>query len=344
MTVIVDHTRRTIFRSIAAACGLMTLPSISSYAAVAASTEPVTPAVATVVVLNSRDATLTLLDQVTYKEITTFPVGKEPHHLMPTPDNKSLIVAAATGNALFFLDPKTAKIQHQIKDIADPYQIGFSPNQKWFVSNGLRLDRVDIYGYDGKNLQIAKRVPLKSMPSHMAFTADSALVFITQQGTDEISAIDLATQTVKWTMPIGKQPAGIYMTPDNKYLLIGVMGSDYVAVVDWRTQKIIKKIKTGDGAHNFRPLGDKRQVFVSNRVAGTVNILDLKTLENIGEIKIPGGPDCMEVTVDGKTMWVTQRWIKQVAVVDIASRKVIKTIPVGRSPHGIYFMNRASEV
>ena len=45
-----------------------------------------------VVVLNSRDATITLLDQLTYKEINTFPVGKESHHLMPTPDNKSLIV------------------------------------------------------------------------------------------------------------------------------------------------------------------------------------------------------------------------------------------------------------
>jgi YVTN family beta-propeller protein len=50
------------------------------------------------------------------------------------------------------------------------------------------------------------------------------------------------------------------------------------------------------------------------------------------------------VTSDGKTMWVTQRWLKKVSVVDLASRKVIKSIPVGRSPHGIYFHNRASEV
>ncbi|WP_108442355.1 cytochrome D1 domain-containing protein [Glaciimonas sp. PCH181] len=335
-------------RSIVAACGLLTvliaLPVFAATPNVAQTPAPVAAAPNVVVVLNSRDATITLLDQNTYKELSSFPVGKEPHHLMPTPDNKSLIVAAATGNELYFLDPKTGKIQSQVKDIADPYQIGFSPNQKWFISNGLRLDRIDIYGYDGKNLKLAKRLPLPKMPSHMTFSADSSLAFITLQGTDEIAAVDLATQTVKWTMPIGKQPAGIYMTPDNKYLLVGVMGSDYVAVVDWRTQKIVKKIKTGDGAHNFRPLGDKRHVFVSNRVAGTINILDLNTLENIGVINVPGGPDCMEVTADGKTMWVTQRWVKQVSVVDIASRKVIKTIPVGRSPHGIYFTNRASEL
>ena len=298
----------------------------------------------TVVVLNSRDATITLLDQTTYKELQTFPVGKEPHHLMPTPDNKSLIVAAATGDALYFLDPRTGQMQSQVKNIIDPYQIGFSPNQKWFIATGLRLDRIDIYGYDGKSLKLAKRLPMPAMPSHMAFSADSSLAFITLQGSDQIGAVDLATQKIMWTMPIGSQPAGIYMTPDNRYLLVGVMGSDYVAVVDWRTQKIVKKIKTGDGAHNFRAQGDKRHVFVSNRVAGTINILDLNTLENVGVINVPGGPDCMEITADGKTMWVTQRWIKKVSVVDIASRKVIQSIPVGRSPHGIYFNNRASDL
>jgi len=330
-------------RSIVAACGLLT--AFSTFAAPAA---PAAPAASTagnvVVVLNSRDATITLLDQTTYKEINTFPVGKEPHHLMPTPDNKSLIVAAATGNSLLFLDPTNGQIQSQVKDIVDPYQIGFSPNQKWFIANGLRLDRIDIYGYDGKNLKLAKRLPLPSMPSHMAFTADSSLAFISLQGSDELAAVDLATQKVKWTMPIGKQPAGVYMTPDNKYLLVGVMGSDYVAVVDWRTQKIVKKIKTGDGAHNFRPQGDNRHVFVSNRVSGTINILDLNKLESVGSIAVPGGPDCMEITADGKTMWVTQRWVKKVSVVDLETRKVIKSIPVGRSPHGIYFSNRAPEL
>ncbi|MFL9922801.1 beta-propeller fold lactonase family protein [Herbaspirillum lusitanum] len=296
-----------------------------------------------VVVLNSGDATISLLDQTTHQPINTFSVGKEPHHLMATPDNKSLIVASATGNQLLFLDPKTGQVQRQIRNIVDPYQIGFSPDQKWFVSTGLRLDRVDIYTYNGNDLTLSKRVPLAKTPSHIAFDAGSTTAFITQQGSDEISAIDLATQQVKWTLPVGKLPAGIMMTPDNKYLLVGIMGSDYVQVIDWRTQKLVKQIRTGVGAHNFRALGDKRFVYVSNRVANTISVVDMQTLENVGTIKVPGGPDCMEVTEDGKTLWVTLRWIKKVAVIDIASKSVTKVIPVGRSPHGIYFYNRAPD-
>ncbi|WP_428718712.1 cytochrome D1 domain-containing protein [Undibacterium curvum] len=297
-----------------------------------------------VVVLNSRDATVSLLDQQTYKEISTFPIGKEPHHLMATPDNKSLIVANAVGDELVFLDPKTGQIQRRISDIPDPYQIGFSPDQKWFVSNSLRLDRVDFYRYDGKDLKLASRVPLAKLPSHMAFDAASTTVFITQQGSDQVSAIDLATQKVKWTIPVGKLPAGIVMTPDDKYLLVGIMGKDYVEVIDWRAQKTVKRIKAGVGTHNFRALGDKRHIFVSNRTSNEINILDQQTLEMVGSIPVPGGPDCMEVSEDGKTLWATLRWIKKVAVVDIPSRKVIKLIPVGRSPHGVYFANRAGNM
>jgi YVTN family beta-propeller protein len=294
-----------------------------------------------VVVLNSRDATVQLLDQATYKDFGTIAVGKEPHHLMATPDNKSLIVASSVGNELIFLDPKTGKPQRTIKDILDPYQIGFSPDQKWFVSNSLRLDRVDLYKYDGANMTLAKRIPLPKLPSHMAFNAASNMVFITQQGSDQVSAIDLTTQTVKWTLPVGKLPAGIAMTPDDQYLLVGIMGSDYVEVIDWKAQKTVKRIKTGMGAHNFRSAGDGRYTYVSNRVSNSINIIDQKTLENVGQINVPGGPDCMEVTDDGKTMWVTLRWIKKVAVIDLQSRKVIKTIPVGRSPHGVFFFNSA---
>lgn len=294
-----------------------------------------------VVVLNSRDATVTLLDSVKHQEISTFAVGKEPHHLMATPDNQSLIVASSVGNELLFLNPKTGQLQRRIKDILDPYQIGFSPDQKWFVANALRLDRVDLYRYDGKNLTLSKRIPLPQLPSHMAFDADSSTVFVTQQGNHKVSAIDLATQKIKWTMHVGKLPAGISMTPDNQYLLVGIMGSDVVEVIDWRKRKIIKRIKAGKGTHNFRALGDGRHVLVSNRVSNTINIIDQQTLENVGTIPVPGGPDCMEVTPDGKTIWATLRWIKKVAVIDVASRRVVKMIPVGRSPHGVYFFNHA---
>ncbi|WP_150698288.1 beta-propeller fold lactonase family protein [Pandoraea terrae] len=296
----------------------------------------------TVVVLNSGDASVSLIDKDTQKVIQTFPVGKEPHHLMATPDNQSLIVANSVGNNLVFLDPKTGQVQRKIDNIEDPYQIGFSPDKKWFVANGLRLDRVDIYKFDGKNLTIAKRLPLAKMPSHLVFTEDSKTVFVTLQESNEVAAIDLATQTVLWKLKVGDSPAGVWLTPHDKFMLIGMTGADYAAVVDWRNRKIVKTIPTGKGAHNFRSLADGRHVLISNRVSNTISIIDQESLTNVGDITgLLAGPDDMELSADRKTLWVTFRWARKVGIIDLATRKLINTIPVGRSPHGIYFYDRA---
>jgi len=73
-------------------------------------------------------------------------------------------------------------------------------------------------------------------------------------------------------------------------------------------------------------------------VEPSISILNMDTLEKVADITgLPSGPDDMDVTPDGKELWVTFRFAKKVGVIDIASRKLITTIPVGKSPHGIFF-------
>ena len=302
----------------------------------------VTAHASNVIVLNSGEATLSLIDETTHQVVGTVPTGKEPHHLMATPDNSSLIVANSVSNNLMLVDPKTGKVQRWVENIEDPYQIGFSPDNKWVVTTGLRLDRLDIYHYDGHDMTLAKRLPLAVMPSHMAFSNDSKTVFVTLQVSGELAAVDLATQQVKWKMKVGKVPAGLWMTPGDRYLLIGMTGADYVAVLDWRNQKIVKTIQTGNGAHNFRSLADGKHVAESNRVASTISIIDEDTLTNVGDITgLMPGPDDMELSADKRYLWVTFRFAKHVGIIDLTTRKLIQTIAVGRSPHGIYFYDRA---
>ncbi|HEY4083088.1 MAG TPA: cytochrome D1 domain-containing protein [Burkholderiaceae bacterium] len=299
-------------------------------------------AVDNVIVLDSAEAQLTLIDGVTHKVIGKEPTGKEPHHLMITPDGTSLIVANSVSNDLMFLDPHSGKLQHRLEDIEDPYQLGFSPDHKWFVTTALRLNRLDVYHYDGRNMVLAKRLPLAKTPSHMTFSSDSSTVFVTLQDTGELAAIDLATQTVLWKLHVGNTPAGLWMTPGDRYLLVGVMGEDDVAVVDWHQRQVIKRIRTGKGAHNFRNLDDGQHIAVTNRVESTISILDYKALTKVGDITgLLPGPDDMELSADHRFLWVTFRFARHVGVIDLQTRKLVDTITVGRSPHGLFFANRA---
>ena len=206
--------------------------------------------------------------------------------------------------------------------------------------DALRLDRVDLY--NAADFKLVARVPAAKTPSHMAFDKASQFVFITLQDSNEVLAIDLKTRQPAWRHPVGLTPAGIHMTPDDRYLLVGIMGADYVEVIDWRARKTVTRIVTARGAHNFLPRGDGRHVFVSNRtINGSISLVDMQDLRVVERYDVPGGPDDMEIRADGKELWATARFARKVQVVNLEQKQLSHSIRVGRSPHGVSFINHA---
>ncbi|MCE4553244.1 YncE family protein [Pelomonas cellulosilytica] len=298
-----------------------------------------------VFVLNSLDADIAVVDPVTFKVTKRIPTGKEPHHLYMSPDEKSVIVANALGDSLTFLDPRTAEVQRVVRGISDPYHLRFSPDMKWFVTASNRLDRVDIYRWQGSTaaepLQLVKRIPAPKTPSHLNIDTKSTTLYASLQDSDELLAIDLATQTVKWKTTVGKMPADIYLTADDRFILVGLTGDKAVEVwdVSGAAPKFVKRIATGDGAHSFRAWGDKRHVLVSNRAGNTISKIDTATMSVVDQFPGPSGPDDMELLTDGKTLLVTSRWAGKLTEIDTTTRKVVRQVKVGKSPHGIWTLD-----
>jgi DNA-binding beta-propeller fold protein YncE len=294
-------------------------------------------------VLNSLDANVGVISPADWKVKQTIATGKEPHHLYMTPDEKSVIVANAVGDSLTFIDPKTAKVQRVVRDIRDPYQLQFSPDMKWFVTAANRLNHIDIYSWNGSDMTLVKRIATGKTPSHLWIDSKSTTIYATMQDSDELVAIDIKTQAIKWRVPTGKMPADVFGTADDKFLLIGLTAEDNVQVFDVSgpVAKEAKRIKTGDGAHAFRSAGDKRHLFVSNRVDNTISKIDLQSMTVAKTFPLPGGPDCMEVSADGKLLLVSSRWIRKITVVDLETYKIKLQVPVGKSPHGVWTLDHA---
>jgi YVTN family beta-propeller protein len=214
---------------------------------------------------------------------------------------------------------------------------------KWFVTAANRLDHIDIYRWDGTDITLAKRIATSKTPSHLWIDSKSTTVYSTMQDSDELVAIDLVTQAVKWRIKTGSVPADVYGTADDKSIMVALTGGDSVQVFDvsGNQPRLSKTIKTALGAHAFRALGDKRHVLVSNRVANTISKIDLQSMEVTDTYPAPGGPDCMDISKDGKQILVTSRWAKKLTVIDMATRKVVKQVNVGKSPHGVWTLDHA---
>lgn len=299
---------------------------------------------APVFVLNSLDADISVIDPTTWREVKRIPTGKEPHHLYMSPDEKSLLVANALADSLTFIDPRTAEVQKVVRGVLDPYHLQFSPDMKWLLTNGNRLNHVDIYRWDGNELTLAKRLPTGKTPSHLWVDSKSQTAYSTMQDSDELIAIDLAKQEIKWRIKTGPMPADIFGTPDDKTLLVGLTGSDGVEVFDVSgpQPRSVRIIKTGAGAHAFRGAGDKRHVFLSNRVANTISKIDLQTLQAVATYPAPGGPDCMEVLSGGRYLLTTSRWAKRLTIIDTETGNVVRQVRVGKSPHGVWTLDHAA--
>lgn len=296
----------------------------------AAPTLPATaPATPIAIVMNSGAANVAIIDMATKRVLRREPTYREPSHWALTPDHQRLLVADASGNALFFFNPATgAPMGH--RQLADPYQLWFSPDGQFLVVNALRLNHVDIYR--AADFGLVKRFKPGSMPSHLSYTPDSRIVFNSLQGSNALASFDLTNMTERWVMPVGKTPAGVMW--HRGQVLVAIMGSNHVAVVDPATGHVTQRIITDRGAHNLFLAPDRQHVYVTNRVAGSLSVIDAQTLSVVKHINMPGGPDDLCFAPDGK-LWIALRFAAHVAVYD-PSDGSIERIAVGRSPHGIF--------
>ena len=292
-------------------------------------TIPLARATGLAIVMNSESASLSLIDMSTQQEMKRIPALREPHHWALTPDGHTLVVGDSSGNALLLLDPATGALQRRVI-VADPYQLGFSPDGKFLVVNGLARNQIDVYSMPDYTL--VKRFPIRTMPSHLAFSPNSSRVFISLQGTNRLVAIDLKTMTQLWDKPVGNTPAGVLWNKGK--LLVADMGTDYLQEVDPADGHEVRRVVTGKGAHNLFFSPDGKSIWVNNRVAGTITVLNADTLIPSRVYHVSGGPDDLAFAPDGK-VWITRRFAESVAVLDPTSGE-FTTIDVGRSPHGIF--------
>ncbi|MCP3725210.1 beta-propeller fold lactonase family protein [Paraburkholderia sp. CNPSo 3272] len=282
------------------------------------------------IVMNSGEASVSVIDMTSREVIRTLPTMREPSHWALSPDRNRLYIADASGNALFIVDPRNGtSLGHKV--IADPYQLGFTPDHRYLVINALRINYVDVYRAD--DLTLVKRFSPGEMPSHLDFSPDSRWSFNSMQESSTLVSFDLTNMTIRWKAKLGSTPAGVLW--HNGKVLVCVMGADHVAEVDPVTGNVLRRIKTGIGPHNLFLTPDRQTLYVTNRVGGSLAALDATTLELRRTYPLhAGGPDDLSVAPDGK-VWVTLRFREQVAVLDPVSGHY-DTIDVGRSPHGIF--------
>jgi DNA-binding beta-propeller fold protein YncE len=213
------------------------------------------------------------------------------------------MIGDSVANEMVFIDPNTAEVTRREK-MSNPYHMEQSPDGKYLVVTSLRRDQVDIY--DAQTRTLLQRLKVPDMPSHLAYSPDSKVVYVTLQGVKRVMAISLEERRPLWTAEVGPQPAGIIW--HNGKLLVGVMGADHVAVMNPADGVVERTIYTGRGAHTVFAAPDGSALYVTSRVESRLTVLDPTTLEPKRRIELPGGPDCIAFDPQGRIILHQDFW------------------------------------
>jgi YVTN family beta-propeller protein len=173
----------------------------------------------------------------------------------------------------------------------------------------------------------------------LGFSPDGKTLAVVSIGSNGVSFIDTATNTVKHTTYVGRSPHEAFFTPDGTAVWVTVRGEDYVAVLDAKTYNEVARVKTpgGPGMTIFSP--DGKYAYVCSSFNPVTVVFDVASREQVGEVKQPS-PFCpnIAVTPDGKQVWFTLKDTGQlVAFSALPPFKVLKTMDMGPIANHVNF-------
>jgi len=293
---------------------------------------------ARVYVPNTQSDTVSVIDQKTFKVIETFKVGKEPQHVVPSWDLKTLWVLNDMGNSVTAIDPATGKLGKTLP-VDDPYNMYFTPDGKYAIVVAEAMQRLMFRDAQTMKLVNSLKVDCKGV-DHMDFSADGRYLIASCEFAGKMIKVDVASQTVVGKVDLGDpkmMPQDVKTSPDGKIFYVADMMADGVYMIDGTKPSLIGKIPTGKGAHGLYVSRDSKVMYVSNRGEGSVSLVDLATSKVVKKWQIPGGgsPDMGGVSADGKILWLSGRYNGEVYALDTNDGHLLARIPVGKGPHGL---------
>jgi len=177
----------------------------------------------------------------------------------------------------------------------------------------------------------------------MGYSPDHKTLAIVSIGSNSVSFIDTATNTVKHVTYVGRSPHEAFFTPDGKEVWITVRGENYISVIDTASfaEKTRIEVPAGPGMQIFSPDGKYGYICSSfNPETVVVSVADHAIVARVKQ----ESPFCPNIaaTPDGEQVWFTLKDIGKTQVFNARPPfNPIKTIDTGPITNHVNFARTA---
>ena len=298
-----------------------------------------TAVAATLYVTNTKSDSISVIDTNTFEVVATISLGRgKPNRVVFHPDGKTAWVVYDKSHDLGVVDAEARKLVRRVKIGGNPYNLNFTPDGRHLLVLDWASDTStdEVIFYDLAAQKIDGRVEVSTWPAHSAFSRDGRLLYVSGETAGDLTVIDVARREVVGRHVHGGGDAmGLAVTADGKFVYAAAGENKAVLKIDTATHKPVATITLPGVVHEATLTLDGRFLYTTLRRANRIVVVDTAADRIVASISQKGYPDLVTMKPSGRYALVTNRWADLVSVIDLTTHTQVRTIAVGKAPHGM---------
>jgi YVTN family beta-propeller protein len=178
----------------------------------------------------------------------------------------------------------------------------------------------------------------------LGFSPDHRTLAVVAIGSNSVTFVDTASNSVKHVTYVGRSPHEAFFTPDGTEVWVAVRGENYVAILDGATyqEKTRIVVANGPGMTIFSP--DGKYAYVCSSFTPETTIITVADREIAGKVR-QASPFCPNIAAspDGSQVWFTLKDTGKVQVFNAeAPFSPIRTLDTGPITNHVNIVRNAN--
>lgn len=160
-------------------------------------------------------------------------------------------------------------------------------------------------------------------------------VYVVNSGSNTVSVMDVASNTVVATIAVGNFPTAIAVDNTHNRAYVANTGANTLSVIDSTSNQTLTTVATGNNPVGVAVNPLTRRVYVSNSASNTVSVIDGNSNALLASIAVGDSPFGITVNPATNKVYVANNVGNTVSAIDALTNTVEATIATGFSPFGI---------
>ncbi len=167
----------------------------------------------------------------------------------------------------------------------------------------VRADAASVERLDLRLRKVVASIPVGCNPTRVVCDRGGRRAYVTNQFSESISVIDVATNRRIDEIAVNGWPAPVLIGPDERTLYVTTT-TDHLYAINLQTRRVTAAIPLPATSHHMALHPSGKRLYVATRTAGSVMEISLPMHEVLRTFAIGGQPQGIAVAADGSELYV----------------------------------------